>query len=288
MSFADGTTSTGYDVALATSLIQDGLESSGTSIGQSGSLLDNQLGSISVSRFDGLFARSEQIDQAQASTLTTLTSISFGTDWGQIAGGRSPLMARLYAEAEEQARVDALGIETGLTQDELLAEFEASLSGDTAASNEIETSDAVIELDASIDAPADITSIESVIEGDLADLVSDTANPVDAFESSVSGGQILDQTRPQFASTGSIFDDLAGLDLARQSMLAYQALPDEAHATASLTAGQITDLDRFTQAMAGFGGQSAFAGLSVSEKEEGRLNDIIGTQARPSLLTQIA
>ena len=45
--------------------------------------------------------------------------------WGRVVGRRSGLMKRLLAAEAEQARLDSLGNDLGVSQDELLAEFEA-------------------------------------------------------------------------------------------------------------------------------------------------------------------
>jgi len=86
--------------------------------------------------YQGIYAEGEEgakfltgfagLETVHVDSAAKFERIATQSSWGRIAGRRSPLMAMLYEAEAEQARLDSLGTDLGMTQDELLAEFESN------------------------------------------------------------------------------------------------------------------------------------------------------------------
>jgi len=207
------------------------------------------------------------LEHVHVDSAAAMASITLDTDWGKIAGGRSPLMAKLYAADAERARLDALGTDTGLTQDALLADFDSNDEGEGGTDGE--------DAESSPDAGS-VTTTDTDTEAD----VPDTAEFVREDHQITRVGYELE---PHIVHGGRIGDIISRQTLA--STLEQVAVASDEAAPAERS---LVELDRFTQAMAGFGAQTAFAGLNVEQSDEQRYAKLIGTQARSSLMTQIA
>ncbi len=192
--------------------------------------------------YQGVFAEGAEGDQfltgfvglesVHVNSAAKFEKIALDSDWGRIAGHRSPLMAMLYEAEEQQAELDALGSDLGMTQDELLAEFEANDSED----GEVESSGfdvEQVEQNSSIkdDGLGYIKTGEDlrVALGAVASVVTETTEAANIYE------------RPIAAS-----------------------------------------LDQFNQAMAGFGRTGGFEGVRSFVDTDGVLRDIFGAAARHS------
>jgi Ca2+-binding RTX toxin-like protein len=197
------------------------------------------------------------LEHVHVDSAATMASITLESDWGQIAGGRSPLMAMLYAADAEKARLEALGTDTGLSQDDLLADFDSD-EDEEGEGGEADAADTSSDTDATFETETD------PYDG------TDNITP----DSILRVGYELEQ----HIVHGARFGD----------MIVRQTLASTVDEGPQVAEASFSELDRFTQAMAGFGAQSAFAGLNVGDKEEGRFNDIIGTQTRSSLMTQLS
>lgn len=227
------------------------------------------------------------LEHVHVDSAATMASITLDTDWGKIAGGRSPLMARLYAADAERARLDALGTDTGLTQDELLADFDSDDEGD----GETDAEDTESSADAGSDAVTDTEVANEDDEGGEAD-TADTSSDMDATFKTETEKVMLQ--RAEYIAPDNLLP--GGYELKPhivhgtriRDIITRQTLASTVEATSVVAEASLPELDRFTQAMAGFGAQSSFAGLQVADKEEGRFNDIIGTQTRSSLMAQLS
>ena len=197
------------------------------------------------------------LEHVHVDSAATMASITLESDWGQIAGWRSPLMAMLYAADAEKARLEALGTDTGLSQDDLLADFDSD-EDEEGEGGEADAADTSSDTDATFETETD------PYDG------TDNITP----DSILRVGYELEQ----HIVHGARFGD----------MIVRQTLASTVDEGPQVAEASFSELDRFTQAMAGFGAQSAFAGLNVGDKEEGRFNDIIGTQTRSSLMTQLS
>lgn len=72
-------------------------------------------------------------EHVRADALEAFVEVTTTSAWAKAIAERSPLLAQLAAAEAKLARQEALGLDTGYTQDELLAQFESSLSGDSLA-----------------------------------------------------------------------------------------------------------------------------------------------------------
>ncbi len=187
------------------------------------------------------------LEHVHVDAMQSFSDIATESAWGRIAGHRSPLMARLRAAEDEQARLDAMGIDLGMTQDELLADFDSD-------DDEDENAAAAVEAEAVNDNTDDATS-------DVSDDGSEDAGSAsEAPATPYAGDDQLPAVRQAHYES-----------LTRQSGMGALALTDvtavKATSETRLTARQAASLDQFTQAMAGFGASTAFNSLDPLSKD---------------------
>lgn len=190
------------------------------------------------------------MEHISAQAMIDFTQLATNSAWGRLAGRRSPLLAKYYAAEAEAARLDALGLDTGYTQDELLAQFE-----NDADDNEGETTE---QADARI-APDDLSG-----EADL--LLSGST----LYEADFGLGGV------SFA--GGLQDLMVSRSVGMQSKILAANDVDPIRQAA----GQTLQVDILRQAVAGFGetGFGAMTGSSVLPDED---NAMLSVKKSPAL-----
>lgn len=179
------------------------------------------------------------MEHISAQAMIDFTQLATQSAWGRLAGHRSPLLAKYYVAETEAARLDAMGIDSGFTQEELLAQFEADASEDDVTENTEQT-------DAQI-SPDDLSS-----EADL--LLSSSM----LYEAGAGLGAL--------STAGGLQDLLANRSVGMQS----QILAANDTGAAEQTVVQTLQVDVLRQAVAGFGetGFVAMTGSSVLPDED--------------------
>ena len=298
---SDGQTHTAYDVALAASLIEAGVESNFVSFDVNDSVLNGTLGQINTARLESEIANLESetaslesdlggseadtdveaadveassyldyagLENVSVDSAARFIEIATQSDWGQVAGHRSQLLSQLTdALAEQASEEEGLGLESGssgidlgLSQDELLADFEANAGG---------TDEDGVDAEAADEEAADE---EDSSEGD---------GSLDAgLEAAAEDGALIEKNSPSSVNPDYI---KSGEDL-RAALGGVASVVDESSAAVPVLEQPIAaSLDQFTQAMASFGGSSSFEGLNLKSADPEAGQDLLA-QGQTNLL----
>ena len=186
------------------------------------------------------------MEHISAQAMIDFTQLATQTAWGRLAGHRSPLLAKYVAAETEAARLESLGEDTGFTQDELLAQFEADSSD---ADDAAETTPQ----------PDNRAFADAAMGTDRQALTQDGGQGAFA---GLSGLQSLTQTRSVGMQSGLMAANDVG--------------------AAEQTAAQTSQVDVLRQAIAGFGetGFGAMLGSAVLPDED---RTLLSARQRPAL-----
>ena len=226
-------------------------------------------------RYTGLYEEGEDspqyitgfagLEHVRLESASRFEQIVTQSAWGQIAGRRSPLMAMLLEAEAEQARLESLGTDLGMTQDELLAEFESDqddVSSDVSSSQESDSAEGALDTsgtDSETVEPLDNNGDEG--NGRVID------EPVDV------GGSILfasdlrsdmdDMTRNHKGSLADVrsrLRDLWRVETPRGAVALPVIRQDDAEIsqTDTISVETLSALDQFTQAMVSFGTDAGY------------------------------
>ena len=217
-------------------------------------------------QYRGGFAQGDDLSPRYITGFAGLENITFAaaerfeqiinqSAWGRAVGRHSPLMARLLAAEAEQARLDGLGTDLEASQDDLLAEFERGFNDNEAI-------------------------------GDSGVTRSVASGPSKVQPNFYQDNAVLNQSGyvddalydDKIASVNNGYDGIGAI--AQSLTVANRGQGESVAESLDVSNQNAAQLDQFSQAMASFGGTSAFDGLSPRTADIDRQQDIFSQSHR--------